>query len=274
MGLALEIVSGAVTAPGATFTAWTMATGNSLTVRNTPFDARIQLLNLWGFNQVAGRLRLRSPKLHDNVQGIRAFITATDTKELMPDHFKQMLVPQDTLIVEQTGSGVGGQVESGSLLIWYENLPGADGRFIDEAAFYSRMLNLSYVENTITPTVAGTYSGEQAINASFDNFKANTDYALVGYLVSAICTSVGWRGADTANLRVGGPGDVAGRQYTGDWFLTLAHRYGMPLIPVFNSANKFAFLIDIVQNQALTAVTVTTIVAELAPVTGGVLGRG
>jgi hypothetical protein len=267
--LALEVVTGAATAPGATLTNWTLATGNSLTVRNTPFDAKIQLLEMWGFNQAAGRMVIRSPKLHDNVQGLRAFITATDPKPLLPFRDNQRLVPQDSLVAQQSGSAVGGQTEIGAFLVYYENLPGADARFLDEDGFISRFLNYSLVETVHTPTVAATYSGEVAINSSFDNFKANTDYALCGYLVSANCAVVGWRGVDTGNLRVAGPGDVLGRQYTNEWFIRLSRIYRMPLIPVFNAANRFAFLVDIVQNQALTAVTVTSILAELSPAKPG-----
>jgi hypothetical protein len=123
-----------------------------------------------------------------------------------------------------------------------------------------------------TPTASGTYSGEVAINSSFDNFKANVDYALLGYLVSAQCGAVTWKGIDTGNLRVGGPGDVAGRQYTSEWFVRLSRRYGMPLIPVFNASNRFAIFQNIVTDDELVAVTTTSIFAELAPAAGGITG--
>jgi hypothetical protein len=270
--MALDVVSGAVTAPGTTFTSWTLATGDSLQVRNVPFDSKVLLLQMWALNNVAGRLVVRSPRMHDNVQGIRAFVTVGDPKPLLPWRMRQPLIAQDNLVAQQTGSAVGGEVETGHLLVWYENAPGLSGRFIDEATMAARAVNISEVETVNTPTASGTYSGEVAINSSFDNFKANVDYALLGYLVSAQCGAVTWKGIDTGNLRVGGPGDVAGRQYTSEWFVRLSRRYGMPLIPVFNASNRFAIFQNIVTDDELVAVTTTSIFAELAPAAGGITG--
>ena len=120
-------------------------------------------------------------------------------------------------------------------------------------------------ENTIATGTAGGWSGEEAINAEFDNFKAHTDYALMGYIVSAECLAVRWRGSDTGNLGVGGPGNIAPQFGTNNWFVDLSDRYGMPLIPVFNSANKSAILIDAAQDENGTDVTVTSIFAQLTP---------
>lgn len=265
MGLALELVLGFVTAPSTTFTAWTMGAGSSLTIRNARLDSRVLLLNAWADNQGAGALRLRSPKLHDNVQGIRMNVVVSEVQPLLPSHFRQPLIPQDQLIAEQTGSATAGDIETGAFLVWYEDLPGTEARFIDESALMSRGVTLVTVENTLALGTAGGFSGEEAINAEFDLLKANTDYALVGYLVSAECAVVRWRGVDTGNLGVGGPGTETERHLTKDWFLNLASWYGMPLIPVFNSANKGGFLIDGAQDENGTDVTVSTILVELAP---------
>lgn len=263
MGKALEVITGFVTAPGTTFTPWTLASGNSLTVRNAPIDSRVLFLQAWADNQVAGTLRVKSPRLHDNVQGIRMGIAATTVQPLLPYRFMQRLVPQDLLTVEQTGSGTGGDIESGSLLLWYDDLSGVQGRFTDPATLMARMKNIMTVENTLTLGTAGGYSGEEAIDAEFDQLKANTDYAILGYVVSADAVTVRWRSSDFGNLGVGGPGDTDGRDYTRNWFLELSKLYEMPLIPVFNSANKGATLVDGAQNENGTDTTLTTILAEL-----------
>lgn len=265
MGAALRVVTGFVTAPGATFTAWTMAAGDSLTVQNARLDSKVMLLQAWADNQVAGTLRIRSPKLHDNVQGIRVGIVVSEVQPLLPDHFPQPLIPQDTLIAEQTGSAVAGDIETGAFLLWYEDLPGSEARFIDEATLMASGINLFPVENTLATGTAGGYSGEEAINAEFDQFHANVDYALLGYQVSAECAVVGWRGIDTGNLRVAGPGTDTDKRITGRWFLDLSRKYDLPLIPVMNAANKAGFLIDAVQDENGTDVTVNTIFVELAP---------
>jgi hypothetical protein len=264
MGLAIDTVSGHVTQPN-TGLPWTMNTGDSLTVRNTRLDSRIFLLDMWARNNVAGFLSLRSPKLHDNVQGIRVRVNVTDSRPRLPLHMRQPLWPQDTLITNHAGSNVGGNIESGSLLLFYEDLPGSNARLIDEATLISRMVNCFTVESVLTAVATGDYGASRAINADFDLFKANTDYALMGYLVSADCTTIGWRGADVGNLRVSGPGSSSTEHLTSEWFVRLSRMYRLPTIPVFNSANKFGITLDMVTDQAAGAVTVTSIMAELSP---------
>lgn len=272
MGRALELVTGFTTAPGATFTPLTMASGNSLTVRNAPFESDIRLITNWSDNQVLGVSRIRSPKLHDNVQGIRYTITVSDVAPLMPWGATQKLIAQDTLIVEMTGSAVGGDIETFSMLIYYANLPGSDARLATWADIEKRIVNIMTVENTLALGTLGGYSGEEAINAEFDLMKANTDYALIGYIVSIECASVRWRGADTANLGVGGPGNETLRHVTSTWFKRLSEATALPLIPIFNSANKAGILLDGAQDENGADTTVNSIFAELGPggpTTGG-----
>ena len=265
MGKALEIIAGFVTAPSTTFTALTMAAGNSLTVRNAPLESAITLLQVWALNQAAGTLRLRSPRLHDNVQGIRLDITLGDPRPLLPFGVGQKLIPQDALIAELTGSATGGDIEQAALLIFYANLAGIDARLASIEDVLRRAVNLISVENTITNGTAGGWSAEEAINAEFDLLKANTDYALIGYLIDAACTAVRWRGADTGNLGVGGPGDVLARHVTADWFIRLSRAFNLPLIPVFNSANKAGILVDVADDENATAHTITSLLVEIGP---------
>lgn len=260
----LDTVTGFVTAPSTTFTAWTMAAGDSLTVRNSNPAKRTLLVDLWAWNNAAGTLRLRSPKLHDNVQGIRQSVLAGDVEPELDPYLTQTLYPQDSLVAEQTGSATGGNIETGSLLIYYEDLPGVAGRFIDLPTLMKRIVNYFTVDTSHTPAATGGYSGQAAINSSFDLWQANTDYALLGYVVSARCCSVCWRGPDTGNLRVGGPGEPTKRDVTNRWFVYQSEKSGIPLIPVINSANKFGTFVDVVSNQTAGAVTVTSIFAQLS----------
>lgn len=266
MGLGLELITGFTTGATAAFTGVTLAAGNSLTVRNSRLDARIMLLQLWRDVQEAAVIfRLRSPKLHDNVQGIRFPGVVGETQPLLPDHFMQRLFAQDQLVLEGSGATVAGDINTACLLVFYEDLQGIEGRFVSEAQLIERMVNLVTVNNTIAAGAGGGYSGEEAINAEFDLLKANTDYAIVGYTVSAECAAVRWRGPDTGNLGVGGPGSETDSHITASWFLRLARTYAMPLVPVINSANKGGTFIDVAQDENAAAVTVATILAELAP---------
>lgn len=265
MGSALDTISGFVTAPGSTFTAWTPGLGDSMQIRNSNPAKRTLLLEAWAYNQSAGTLRIRSPKLHDNVQGIRFAVPANSVDFNIPYEISQVAYPQDILIAEQTGSATAGQIESGSILIYYEDLPGVAGRFIDGPGLQKRGVNVVNVEIALTPTATGGYSGQLALNSQFDLLQANTDYAVLGYLCNARAASVTIRGPDTGNLRCSGPAEPTKRDQTVQWFTRLSERTGIPLCPIINSANKSGTFIDVVQNQAAGAVTVNWVMLQLAP---------
>lgn len=263
MGMALELVTGFVTAAGATLTAATMAAGNTLAIRNAPFGSPIWLLNMWSDHQAAGIVQLRSPRLHDNVQGIRVRANISTVQPYLPAAFRQPLAPQDQLSLSIAGSVTAGDIETAVLLVYYEDLPGAAGRFIGQDELLSRSVDIVTVETAHTNLTTGGYSGEVALNSSFDLLKANTDYALMGYTCDIERAAVGIRGADTGNMRVGGPGDELGKDYTRSWFLDLAFRYGKAMIPVFNSANRAAILCDVADDENALAGRVIWIFAEL-----------
>lgn len=260
---ALELLTGFATAPSSTFTPLTMATGNSNTVRNTNDLSPVQLLTTWQDKQAVGAFRIRSPRLHDNVVGLTMEDVIAVPLPTMPMGISQTLIPQDTLTLEITGSAVGGDIETACMLLYYENLPGIDARLIDSDELRLRTANLMSAQNTLALGTAGGYSGQVAINATQDNFKANTDYALIGYTHSVQCAAIRWQGADTGNLGVGGPGDITNPQITATWFSMLSDLFRLPLIPVFNSANKNAILIDGAQDENGADTVVTSIFAEL-----------
>jgi hypothetical protein len=81
---ALDTVVATGTAIGATLAAATIASGDSLTVKNAPLTSDVLLLNAWQDNQVAGMTRLRSPKFHDNVDAIRSRVQIGVLKPLLP----------------------------------------------------------------------------------------------------------------------------------------------------------------------------------------------
>ncbi len=265
MGLAMELISGRATAPGSTLTALTMAAGNSLTVRNTALTADIRLIDFWAFNNAAGIFRIRSPKLHDNVQGIRERIVASDPVSLIPRGAWQKLTPQDTLIAEISGSATGGQIEQGLAQIWYSDLPGSNARLANWSDIVNRIVNYLTVEVAITSGAGGGYTGQVAINSTFDLLQANTDYAVLGATVDVLCGAIRITSPDFANFGVGVPGFLGNRNFVARYFKELNLLLGVPTIPIFNSANKNGTLVDVVQNQAAAAVNTNIILAQLAP---------
>jgi hypothetical protein len=145
---------------------------------------------------------------------------------------------QDVLTVDLSGSGTAGDIETAALLFYYEDLGGIQQNLISLDELYKRGVGEMGQEIQITAGTAGGWSGSRAINADFDNFKANTWYALVGYQVDVEVAAVAFKGADTGNLRVGGPGDELGPHITNEWFIRLSRFYQKPLIPVFQEPEQ------------------------------------
>lgn len=260
---AIELLSGYATAPSTTLTALTMASGNSLTVRNSPEGSDIFLLQAWADSQTSGNVRIKSPRFHDNVQGIRLRSESSLVTPLLPARMLQRLVPQDTLTVEISGSGTAGDLEGVALLVYYADLPGVEGDYMTPEDVASAAQHILTVENTLSLGTGGGYTGEEALNVEFDQFKGNTRYAILGYACSAECLAVRYRSSDFGNIGIGGPGNDTDKGLTKDFFVTLSEDTGLPCVPAFNSANLSNILIDGVQDENGTDVTVTTYLAEL-----------
>lgn len=261
---AVELVAAQGTAIGATIAAIGAVTGDSLVVRNAGNAANpAKLLQMWTDVQVAGTARLRSPRFHDNVQGLRFDTLVGDIRPMLPWGYGQAIYPGDVMIAELGGSAVAGDVETICLLNYYPDLPGVNGSFISADQLAQRIVHVFTVENTLALGTTGGWTGAEAINAEFDQWRSGEQYALIGYAVDTECAAVAWRGGDTGNLRVGGPGDETEREMTADWFVRLSKAYNLPLIPVFRADNKAGILIDGVQDENGADTTVTSIFALL-----------
>jgi hypothetical protein len=267
MPAALEVITGFI-ANVATLTTPTMNGSDSLTVRYCDPAKKIWLLNTYELTEGAtGLMEIRSPKLHDNVHGIRLRVPSGLPNPLLCEYAPQRMYPQDNLSW-QFGGGVGaGAIQPAALVLYYEDLPGIAARFLDPKTMLARMVNIFTVETAVTLAVTGAYSTAVAINATFDLFKANTDYALLGYLVDQANThSVHWRGADSGNLRVGGPATINLSHLTAEWFVRMSEDYAIPLIPVFNSAAKQGIFVDATANHNGGTLNLVSYFAELAPI--------
>lgn len=260
---AMEIIAGFSTGDTTALTALTAATGNSFTIRAAPFESKVHLLTLWGYFQAAGQLQIRSPRMHDNVRGLRYSLPATDGMILLDPRFKVPLVPQDTLVIEADGGAAAGDIAAVCAINYYEDLGGSAARLVDAEYVALHAKSVVTVENTITMGTAGNWGGEEALNIESDLLKANTDYALVGYTNAVACIALRWRGADTGNYGVGGPGHITSKHLTSRWFEYLSERSGLPCIPVFNSANKAGILVDGFQDETGNDAIVTSIFVEL-----------
>lgn len=266
---AMELLTFRVTAPGATLTAVTMNTDNSNIVRDFTPPNGAYIVTMWGKHQTAGRIQVKSPNLHEATRGITVFDTAGNPDVLLPRIGMNPLTRNDQLSILMDGSAVGGDIELGAILAFYDSLPNISGRLIDADELRAAGGQEVAIENTLSLDTSGNYSGQEAINAEYDILKPDKDYALLGGTVSALCLAIRYRGIDTGGLGVGFPGNPVLKSMTTEWFVWLSEiireKTGKPgkTIPVISGINKSQFFIDGVQDENGTDVTVETMFQQL-----------
>lgn len=262
MGLAMEVISGSATNPSSSFTQLTMAPGDTATVRNFNQGDQAWMLDQWSLGATRGLILTISPRLHDNVAGITLSYAAALPVPLWSAYQRELLYPQDNLGLYMTGGD--SEIDMFTSLMYYSNLPGTSARLYTPAEVIARGLHQSGVQVAITTGgTAGQYGGATAINATQNQFKANTDYAILGYLTDTAVGTLRIRSADFGNLGVGGPGSN-NKIETRDWFTRLSDTYNLPMVPVFNAANVSNTIVDICSTQTSTAVVVTLLCLELS----------
>lgn len=261
MGLVAEVLTGNVVNHTG-LTTVTNATGDSTVVRSNTPGSKAKLLSAWALNGTAGQHRVRSPRLHDNVNNLLFNVKASNGAPLYDEGVTQDLFSQDTLIVELSGGGA--ETDAESLLVWYQDVPGMDARlfmFNDIASRIQQYVTLTFA--ITSGTTLGDYVGSTLFNAATGSLRANQDYAILGYETSVAVATIGIRGPDTGNARIGGPGSTTQIE-TRAWFKRISEQNQLPLIPVINSANVGGTTLDVVQNTANANPTVNVLMALLA----------
>ena len=259
---ALEIVGARVVNPGATVTEMTPLTGQTFAVRTTPEGTKVTLENMWGQNATGGTARIRSPRMHDNVQGVRVRIPKNDPRLLLPFAIKEPLYNQDTLIVETSGGGA--ETDTLYYLVSYEKLPGSEGNFKSPSEVLPRIQNIMGVElKPKSGATTGQWGAAVALNSLQDQFKRPHEYAILGYVTSAEFGAIAFHGTDIGEVRIGGPGAVE-PAWTNEYFLRLSEENGMPLVPCFQAGNVPSILCEVSSAGAETEFPLTVLCAQLS----------
>jgi len=259
---AVEVVAGRAVNPGAGPMVLTPNTGGTFTVRNTALGSKVFLEGIWYKGATAGFVRIRSPRLHDNVQGIRYQAAAAGAFNLLGDLPRTILVPQDNLTVEIGGGAA--ETDDAAILLTYESLPGSDGQWANWSQVQPRIVDLVTVEVAVTAAATlGDWSAGTALNATNDLLKANTLYAWLGYVCQNPVCAVALQGPDIGGLKAGGPGSSNVLE-TRDWWIRQDKSSDYGLIPLINSANKGGTLAFQCDSAAGAANSVDFLFAELS----------
>jgi hypothetical protein len=279
MGAALEVVTGAqtqATTTAGTYTAFTANSGQSFSIRQANGTPAGEVLGPWASFGAAGKLQIKTPRWHDTTIGDTYHVQVTTgtlaVQPLLDLWDSEPAYSTDTLTVQSTtdSNQAGSTSYAVALPVYYPNLPGVDANFITCAQLmsYNNPLNktgLHYVNfvSASSAATAGQIGTGVLINSTNDQYKAGHTYALLGYEVSAQCTSILVQGTDTGNLYVGGPGSLD-LKVTRSWFYQLANAQNLPLIPCIQANNKGTTNV-FVQDSATTstAFVVTLIFVDL-----------
>lgn len=264
MGKILELQSFMVNNACAAETALAALLGDSLIVKNGKEGSAIKCVAMWPhISAGVGAMQVVSPLQHDSTRAFRFRVAALDPENQIPIGMSLPLSAQENLTVSALLVGGAATPQILSMLNYYEDFAEVQANLITEDELMSRVKTLTTVEATVTSTVLGQYSGAVLITAVSDLLHANVEYAILGATIGANCGSLVITAPDFANFRIGIPGNAADRGLTNNFFLNLAKRTGLPLIPVFNSANNGNIWVSITQSVLATVVPFSLILAEL-----------
>jgi hypothetical protein len=235
MGLAVETLGFRVANPSSTFTAVTMAAGNSNVVRQFTQGTKASLEHIARQGATAGSWRILSSSLHDNVRGITYKFAETPSTLVLPDYVGEPLQSGDTLTIQGTGGT--NETEVGSITVYYQDVLGLAAKLYMWEDIAGAIEHVKPLE--VDVSIGGTAGNwtDQLFTTTDGQQKADRKYAVLGWVTDTALCAVAVYGGETGNVRMGGPGPTSGLS-TSHWFIDESKRMGTPHIPVI-SANNF-----------------------------------
>lgn len=256
----IDTVGGFITNTAALGNA-TVSPGDSFQVRafSPPAGAFLDDVILKGGQSVTGRIT--SPYLHDTTRGITAITVQAPSVRLLSRYGSQPMASQDVLGVQTLSGGANSTIIA--LLFYYTDLGASDARLHSWGDIAGLIKEIKPVEvDAAASATIGTWN-DTVVTTTENLLKANTDYALLGFVVDVACAVVAIKGQDTGNLRIAGPGSVLSFA-TCEYFVDKSNDTGRPYIPVINAANVNNTYVSLLDNAAGTAVKVQLQLAELS----------
>lgn len=261
MGKLFDTAAFYVSNPSSTYTAYTAASGDSLTNRFFEGVGGASIVTFDRSGASAGIQRVKSPLLYDNVKGIHIGSAAGKTIFNISPTGEQPIKSQDVLIVEGTGGA--SEYDLATMTRYYSDFSGSDMQLGDWATISGLIVNLYTVVVATTSSATPTAWTDTVITTTEALLKANTWHAVLGYTVDTALSGVAFKGADTSNFRYGGPG-LTNSPFTSDYYKRISDEMGVAAIPVFNSANAGNTFVSTIDAGTSTASNVTLMVAQLS----------
>jgi hypothetical protein len=271
--LVLTTASKANTTGGTFADSLTANSGDSLSVANYGTGGA-RIIEAWGIDSDSvAELQLiytRPESTHDQSHGLRVQIPSLTpggaglvaAHNLLPGYVYVDVFKSDTPTVQVTSTAGDDVVLSYNTL--YDDLPGAAAQLTDWNTILGMRKSVTGISVAAQASAtAGLYGATRALNADDDRLHANTNYAILGYSVRTQVTTVSIKGPGWGGQRIGCPcGALDLRSDT--WFLDQSLKYGVPLIPWFNSNDKGNILLEVVDAEASTTPNIDVMLVELS----------
>lgn len=260
MGLAVDTISTFVANPGAAGAAVTVATGDSLTVRNFASTDFAKLTRIIRVGATEGFVQVLSPLLHDDVRGVRFQTAESPSILVFPMDVGQPLEPSDTLAV--TVSGGTAETDQAVLQVYYSNVLGTAARLHMWGDISGNIKNIKILDTVCNASGTQGQWTDTVITTTEDLLHVNSDYAVLGTICDQSLAAIGIKGQETGNLRVCTVGTTT-TDDTSDAFIKESQRLGVPYIPVISPLNKGSIFASVVNDGSHASVHVQLVLAEL-----------
>ena len=252
----LNTASKASTTGGTFADTLTANSGDSLAIPLTG-DNSNYIFKMWGSDSThVMELALtdsRTDSIHDPQYGVRQNFAAlipggagnvgSHTTLSGPSNIQ--VFPGDTLTMTVTTTAADAVLVS--WLTKYNNLPGVQGQFATwEQIQGLRDTTIGVRCAPVASGTAGAYGTARAINADDSRWTGGKYYAILGWTVQTICTTIAFAGQAWGNNKIGGPSGALTTDTT-NYFVDLYNETGIPCIPVFNgydAGNVFLYAAD------------------------------
>lgn len=242
--VAMETLMGFTTAPGTTFTATTIGTNQSKTIRDSGKSApKPLIISLAGsFQEAVPIIRIRAASFIENQIGIYTRAVLNQRDELLAHPWE--VAAQDTLDWQQQGSTTAGNIDHTLLTVFYRHSPTIPAVALTAAEVRQYMVGEVCAENTITTGTDGQWGGGENFHAEQNPFQPDTWYVLLGNVQQvAAVGAIGYQASGFGNVRIAIPGSTNCR-VTRRWFMDKSEATGLPTCLAFKSSSLGTSVID------------------------------
>ena len=230
--------------------------GDSLNISNFT-NGSAQIFKMWGIDSAhVAEMALtdtRTDSIHDPQFGIRFNIAAATgaaagsvgSHYMISEGYTVPVYSGDSLTMSVTSTATDAVIVS--WLTQYTDLPGVSGQFARwEQVQALKETTIGVRCAPVSSGTAGGYGSARAINADDARWTGGKYYAILGWTVQSVATTVAFAGQAWGNNKIGGPAGVLTTDTT-MYFVDLYQQTGIPCIPVFNgfdAGNVFLYCAD------------------------------